>query len=64
MSLTLTNDSKNTLNLTKEGKDDTMTWDSSDPETWDDGPGFWDSPRRNLVLDSKNTLAITNENKL
>ena len=62
--MTLTNDSKNSLALTNEGKDDTMTWDSSDPETWDDDPGFWDNPRRSLTMASKNTLSITNEPKI
>jgi hypothetical protein len=64
MSLSLTNDSKNTLNLSAEGRDDTMTWDESDPLAWDDDPGPWDAPRRPLEKDGKNAFSLTNENKL
>jgi len=64
MSLITTNESKNTLNLANEGKDDSMTWDSSDPLTWDDDPGQWDSPKTYFVKEDKNTLTLTNEAKV
>ncbi len=64
MTLSITNESKNNLSVSNEDKDDSMTWDSSDPLTWDDDPGTWDSPRRHLAKPSKNTLTITNKPKV
>ena len=63
MSLSITNEDKNTLTLTAESKESDLTWDGSDPLTWDDQPGKWDAPRRPLVNEDKNALSITNEDK-
>lgn len=64
MSLSITKESKNTISLTNEGKDDDMTWDSSDPLTWDDDPGVWDAPKKPLSKESKNTLSLSKESKI
>jgi hypothetical protein len=64
MALSLTNETKNSLSLTKESKDDTMTWDSSDPLTWDDDPGSWDAPHIPLIKETKNSLSLTKEAKV
>lgn len=63
MSLNLTNENKNTLNLENEEKDDSMTWDESNPSTWNEAKGPWDAPRRPLTKESKNTLTLNNESK-
>jgi len=63
MSLSITNEDKNTLTLTAESKEDSLTWDGSDPLTWNDQPGKWNAPRRPLVNEDKNALSITNEDK-
>lgn len=64
MSLSITNTNKNSLTITNVGRDDDMTWDESYPLTWDDENGIWDAPRRPFVKDSKNSLSITNDNKI
>ena len=61
--MALTNQSKNTAsvtNKTRSGGD--VTWDSSDPATWDESSGTWDffASMRNQ---SKNTASVTNQAK-
>ncbi len=64
MALSITRESKNTLTITNVGKDNTMTWDSSDPLTWDDANSNWSNPKLPLTKESKNSLSITNELKV
>lgn len=64
MSLTITNEDKNTLTITNIDKDTTLTWDGSDPLIWDDPSGTWNAPRVPFTLEDKNTLTITPESKV
>jgi len=64
MALTITKESKNTLALSNEDKDTSMTWDELDPLIWDDDTGVWSHPRRPFDKDSKNILTITNDSKV
>jgi len=61
--VSLTNKSKSKVSLSNVNKDDTMTWDISDPLTWDDDAGDWDSPTRPLTLESKTKISLNNESK-
>ena len=63
MSISLTKESKNSLSLTNESKDDSLTWDNSHPLTWDDDPGTWDLPKLPFNKETKNTLTLTKESK-
>jgi len=63
MALTISNEDKNNLSISNESKNSDMTWDGSDPLTWDDDPGKWDAPKRPLVNEDKNSLSIINEDK-
>ena len=63
MSLSLSNESKNTLNVSNEAKDESITWDEA-TMTWDESnPMTWDSQGTLITRESKNSLTITNENK-
>lgn len=63
MSLSLTNESKNTLTLTGETKGTEETWDTIDG-TWDDNKrSTWDKQRLVLAEESKNNLTLSNESK-
>jgi len=64
MALAITPETKNNLNITNTSKDTSLTWDGSDPLTWDDPSGTWQAPRVPFVRESKNTLNITNTNKV
>ena len=64
MALNITNDNKNTLNITNTSKDTSLTWDGSDPLTWDDDSGVWQAPKAPFALDDKNSLSITNVDKV
>ena len=64
MSLSITNTNKNNLSISNVDKDDAMTWEESDPLTWDDDTGIWAVPKKPLAKDSKNNLLITNTSKL
>ena len=64
MSLSISNESKNALTMTNVNKDASLTWDGSDPLTWDDDPGTWDAPQLPFTNEDKNTLTTTNESKL
>jgi len=62
MSISLTQEDKNTLSVTNGSKPSSRTWDES-TETWDEAEGTWDVPGTHLTKEDKNTLSITNEDK-
>jgi len=64
MPLVTTNESKNDLSLTNEDKDSSLTWDGSDPLTWDDEDSQWNAPGVPFNKESKNDLSLTNESKV
>ncbi len=47
--------SKSKLDLSNVGKDDSLTWDGSDPATWDDADSNWEAPKITLTKVSKGT---------
>ena len=61
--MALTNQTKNTASVTnkKRGGGD-VTWNSSDPATWDESPGTWDAFMA-IRNQSKNTASVTNTSK-
>jgi len=63
MSLSISNESKNSLAISNTEKDSDMTWEESDPLTWGDDPGVWSNPKRPLVNEDKIALSIINEPK-
>jgi len=64
MSLSISNESKNTeITITPESKPSTTTWDEA-TYTWDDATGTWDVPGVVVAREAKNTeLSLTNESK-
>ena len=64
MSITITNESKNTaITITNEDKGQSKTWATAGG-TWADHPkSTWAKQREYLTNESKNNLTITNENK-
>jgi len=63
MALTITNESKNDLTISNTEKDSDLTWEESNPMTWDDESGVWSNPKRPFVNEDKIALSITNEDK-
>jgi hypothetical protein len=64
MTLVLKNETKESLSLSNEEKSDSLTWDSSDPQTWEEQTGKWDAPREPITNEQKNELSLTNEPKI
>ena len=62
MSISISNESKNTLTITNEGKSSGDTWDEAD-YTWNEATGTWEVPGMVLAREAKNSLTITNESK-
>jgi len=62
MTITINNDTKNTVNITNDSKPNSLTWDEA-TFTWDNAAGTWDVPGTVFTRDSKNNLSITNESK-
>ena len=63
MSLSLSNDSKNNLDITNESKPTGGKWNTDATRTWADG-GTWAQPGVFIKKDSKNDLSIINETKI
>lgn len=63
MSVSLTNEAKTKVSLTAEGKNADMTWDSSDPQTWDDMDSSWDAPKISVQNEVKSKVSLNNEAK-
>lgn len=61
--MTITNENKNSTTITPENKVANQTWDEAD-YTWDEATGTWDVPGVVLARETKNTIIITNENKV
>ena len=62
MSISLTNESKNSLSISNENKFAGTTWDEA-TYSWDEAAGTWDLPGLGISNETKNTLSITNETK-
>ena len=63
MAISLTNETKNSLSVTLESKDNpATTWDNSFPRVWNDA-GTWDVPGLYMDNEAKNSLTLTNETK-
>ena len=60
--LSITNESKNSIDITGEDKGNDLTWNEA-TFSWDDATGTWDTQRVVLTKETKNSLSITNENK-
>lgn len=60
MSITLQN--KNSVSLTPQAKSDGRIWDNMNM-TWDEVQGAWDNPVTTVVLENKNSVFLTLENK-
>ena len=64
MGIDLANESKPTkVTLSNTSKNQDWTWNSSDPETWEDQDGTWESQRVTLSKESKSKLYLSNESK-
>ena len=63
MAVTLTKESKTKVSLTVESKNADMTWDSSDPQTWDDMDSSWDAPKLSVQNESKSKVTLNKESK-
>ena len=63
MALSITNESKNALSISNEARNGDLTWNASDPLTWNDARGDWNTPRLPFNKDSKNSLTISNDSK-
>ena len=61
--MNITNETKNSLTVTNDSKDNGLTWDEAD-FTWDEAIGTWDVPGMPIENETKNNLTITNETKL
>lgn len=61
--ITLANEAKTKTDLSNEGKNADMTWDSSDPNTWDDMDSSWDAPKMVLAKEAKSKISLSNEAK-
>lgn len=64
MSLSITNDSKNTLSVSNDSKDNAITWAEHDGSWANSGNKTWGNPGRPFNNDSKNSLSITNDSKV
>lgn len=63
MTLSISQESKNALNVTNEVKTGvSTTWDEA-TYSWDTADGTWDDPGFHITKESKNNLSITNEAK-
>ena len=63
MSISITNESKNEITITNEGKSVGVTWDEA-TFPWSDADRTWDLPDPlSITNESKNTLSISNESK-
>ena len=62
MSISLTNETKNSLSISNESKYQGMTWDEA-TFTWDEAIGTWDVPGVLVTNERKNSLTISNESK-
>jgi RNase P/RNase MRP subunit p29 len=63
MSLSISNESKNSLSITNESKNINLTWDEA-TFSWDDSsPMTWENQGLRIANESKNSLTITNESK-
>lgn len=62
--ISLTNETKSKVSLNNEGKNDNMTWDSSDPMTWDDMDSSWDAPKISVQNETKSKISLNNETKI
>ena len=62
MSLSISNDAKNSLSITNESKPAGGKWNTDATRTWADG-GTWGQPGTFIKKDSKNSLSISNEAK-
>ena len=63
MGIDLANESKSKVTLSNTGKSNNWTWDSSDPETWEDQTGTWESQRNTLAKSAKSKVSLSNESK-
>jgi len=61
MSISISNESKNSLTVTNTSKDGT-TWDEA-TFTWNEADGTWDVAGLVVVKESKNSLTVTAESK-
>ena len=63
MSVSFSLESKNTYALTYESKASSLTWNEA-TMTWDESdPGTWDAPLLFLSKESKNNASLSYENK-
>jgi len=61
--ITLDKESKTKISLSNESKNADMTWDSSDPLTWDDADSSWDAPKIEFNKESKTKITLSKETK-
>lgn len=61
MTLSLSNDSKNSISITNETRPN-PTWDEA-TFTWDQAEGTWDDPGIVLTRETKNSISVSNETK-
>lgn len=64
MSISITNGSKNSVNITNTAKPtgETVTWDEA-TFTWDDAEFTWNNIGLPITKTSKNSITITNDTK-
>lgn len=63
MSISITQESKNTLAITNESKSGATDTFADHPETFAEQSGTFGAPGTPITRESKNSLTITNENK-
>jgi len=63
MSISLSNEAKSNITLSKESKDVGLTWDDAD-WTWDDANSSWSTPKYTLNKgETKSNLDLSLESK-
>lgn len=60
MSISLTNETKNSVSLTMEDRDQGTTWDAA-TYSWDAALGTWNVPGVVFTKETKNSVSLTFE---
>jgi hypothetical protein len=63
MSITISNESKNSLSVSNESKPTGGTWAEQTQRQWNEAEGKWAVPGIHIEKESKNSITITNESK-
>lgn len=62
MAISLSNESKSKITLSKESKNNDITWDEAN-WSWDDATGTWNRPGLVLSKTAKSFISLSKESK-